>query len=357
LVIYGSLETRSGGYLYDKKLVEYLRQQGDTVEIVSLPWNAYPCQLAYNLSPTLRRCFSKLDVDILLQDELNHPSLVGINRSYKRKTNYLLVSIVHHLRSNEEHPQLLLWLYRWIETSYLHTVDAFIFNSQATRSEVERLVGKGKRGVVATPAGDRFGTGLGEARIAARTQQAGPLRLLFLGNVIRRKGLHTLLAALAHMREEDWVLRVAGRREIDPAYTREMEELVQSEGISGRVLFLGETPDPELVSLLQTSHVLVVPSSYEGFGIVYLEAMAYGVVPVASSAGGGAEIIQDKKNGLLVEPDDSVTLESQLRQLCRNRNSLLALALSARRRFAEFPSWEQTVAQIRSFLHSLQTSL
>jgi len=357
LLVYGNLETRSGGCLYDRKLVEYLRKQGDTVEVVSIPPKNYPCNLAGNFSPVLRRRLADLDVDILLQDELIHPSLVFINRRSRSKTNYPLVSIVHHLRSSEEHHPALLWFYRRIETSYLRTIDAFIFNSQTTRYEVERLVGNKAPAVVATPAGDRFDSGLEEAYIAARAEQGGPLRLLFLGNLIRRKGLHTLLAALSEIKNEDWLLRIAGCRDVDTVYAREMEGLVQSRGLSSRVIFLGETPDSNIVSLLQNSHVLVMPSFYEGFGIVYLEAMAYGVVPIASSAGGGNEIIQDNKNGLLVKPGDSTALESQLRHLCRNRDILLALALSARRRFDEFPGWEQTCARIHLFLHSLKMNL
>lgn len=357
LLIYGSLDTRSGGYLYDRKLVEYLCKQGDTVDVISIPSNNYPCHLACNFSPFMRHYLNCLDFDILLQDELIHPSLVFINRSCKSKANYLLVSIVHHLRSSEENPPLLSWLYRWMETSYLHTIDAFVYNSNTTRCEVERLMGKGTPAVVATPAGDRFGPGIEESYIAARAKQEGPLRLLFIGNVIRRKGLHTLLTALVHIKNEDWLLHVAGCRDIDTVYTREMDRLVQSQGLSNRVIFLGETPDSNIVSLLHSSHVLVVPSFYEGFGIVYLEAMAYGVVPIASSAGGGNEIIQDNKNGFLVKPGDSATLENQLRHLCRNRDILLALALSAHSRFDEFPGWEQTCARIHTFLHSLRTNL
>jgi len=51
LIIYGSLDTLSGGYLYDRKLVEYLRRCGDTVEVISLPWRNYARHLADNLSP------------------------------------------------------------------------------------------------------------------------------------------------------------------------------------------------------------------------------------------------------------------------------------------------------------------
>jgi hypothetical protein len=71
LVIYGSLDTLSGGYLYDRKLVEYLRSQGDIVEIISLPWRNYASHLTDNFSFKL-----STNLDILIQDELNHPSLI-----------------------------------------------------------------------------------------------------------------------------------------------------------------------------------------------------------------------------------------------------------------------------------------
>ncbi|MFL7868236.1 MAG: glycosyltransferase family 1 protein, partial [Anaerolineales bacterium] len=80
LVIYGSLDTLSGGYLYDRKLVEYLRKQGDSVEIISLPWRNYAAHLTDNFHFRLPP-----DLDLLIQDELNHPSLLSANsrpRSY-----------------------------------------------------------------------------------------------------------------------------------------------------------------------------------------------------------------------------------------------------------------------------------
>ena len=53
LLIYGSLDTLSGGYLYDRKLVEHLRRAGDSVEIISIPWRSYPAHLADNFSSRL----------------------------------------------------------------------------------------------------------------------------------------------------------------------------------------------------------------------------------------------------------------------------------------------------------------
>src|SRR5512137_1397143 len=94
LLIYGSLETLSGGYLYDRLLVEYLRAQGDTVEIISLPWRNYAAHLGDNFRFRLPP-----GLELLIQDELNHPSLVGANLG---KHTYPVISLVHHLRCSEQ---------------------------------------------------------------------------------------------------------------------------------------------------------------------------------------------------------------------------------------------------------------
>ena len=104
LVIYGSLDTLSGGYLYDRMLVEHLRRQGDEVEIFSLPWRDYARHLTDNLSTGLLRRLQGSRLDVLLQDELNHPSLFWLNR--RLHVNYPIVSIVHHLRSSEKRSPL-----------------------------------------------------------------------------------------------------------------------------------------------------------------------------------------------------------------------------------------------------------
>jgi len=70
LVIYGSLDTLSGGFLYDRMLVERLRSAGDQVEIMSLPWRSYAHQLSDNWSPSLRRRLRDVRLDVLLQDEV-----------------------------------------------------------------------------------------------------------------------------------------------------------------------------------------------------------------------------------------------------------------------------------------------
>ena len=350
LVIYGSLETLSGGYHYDRRLVEHLHACGDTVEVVSMPWKHYPAHLAHHFDPSWQRRLASLDVDVLLQDEFNHPSLAWMNASLKEKVHYPILSIVHHLRGSESHSRLVEPVYRAVEKQYLRSVDGFVFNSQTTRKVVEGILEAEVKGVVATPGGDRLGEGLSEVEIRARLEVETPLRLLFVGNIIPRKGLDTLIEALARIKAVDWSLRVAGPVEVDPGYTSLVKRLVRNLGLGEQVTFLGRVEEDILKEEMRRAHLLVVPSQYEGFGIVYLEAMAFGLPPIASSAGAASEIIQSGKNGLIVQPGDPLHLAERIADLFHDRQKLLEMSLAARERFEQYPGWDTSMATVRQYL-------
>ena len=349
LVIYGSLETISGGYLYDRKLVEHLRAQGEQVEIVALPWRGYARHLTDNFSGALYKQLRKAGFDVLLQDELNHPSLFLLNNRLREQAGYPIVSIVHHLRSSEVWPGWQRWLYWLVERRYLASADGFVFNSQSTRATVERMLGEARPSVVAAPAGDRLGVTLDPEQIAARAARPGPLRVVFLGNVIRRKELHTLLNALARLREA-WRLTVVGNLKVDPAYGRSILRQIGCQGLERRVRLAGPLEDAALIRELATSDVLAVPSAYEGFGIVYLEGMAFGLPAIGSTAGGAGEVITHGRDGFLVKPGEAGELAERLGELARDRARLRAMSLAARQRFDEHPTWAESAARIHRFL-------
>lgn len=339
-VIYGSLDTVSGGYLYDRKLVEYLCTQGDTVEIISLPWRNYASHLTDNLQFRLPN-----GLDILIQDELNHPSLIGAN---KWKHSYPVVSLVHHLRCSELRPQWQNIFYRGVEKKYLQSVDGFIFNSKTTGGVVSGIVNHGKPSVIAYPPTDRFGEAITESEIRERTK-TNELRILFLGNVIYRKGLHTLLIAMSRQRLAVSV-DVIGGLKAEPKYAKEIQKFVMVNGLSSKVKFHGALDNEPLIEMYKQSHVMVVPSSYEGFGIVYLEGMGFGLPAIGTTAGAASEIITHGKDGYLIEPDNKETLSHILNELATNRELLLELSLNAIDRYKSQPKWDETANSIREFL-------
>ncbi|WP_420629008.1 glycosyltransferase family 4 protein [Candidatus Leptofilum sp.] len=346
LIIYGRLQTISGGYLYDRNLVEHLEAAGDEMEIVSLPWEGYGRSLLHNVWFALAEQLRLADFDLLLQDELNHPSLFWLNQRLRGQISYPIVSIVHHLRCSELRPSWQNWVYQQIERRYLASVDGFIFNSQTTRQVVQSLVGDSPPHVVALPAGDRLQPNITPAQIEDRAQQSGPLRLLFVGNVIPRKGLHILLEAVAGLPKSDWVLDVVGETAVSPQYTQQIQQQ-----ITYNVTLHGPLSDAELASKMMQSHLLIVPSSYEGFGIVYLEGMGFGLPAIAGRGGAAHEIITHGADGFLVE--DTPTLRQHIHALHHNRSQLAKMSLAAQTRFAAHPTWSDSMSQIRNFLQSV----
>jgi glycosyltransferase involved in cell wall biosynthesis len=352
LVVYGGLELQSGGFLYDRMLVEALRQAGDVVDIISLPWEAYGRCIAHNFSPAIRSRLRAWEGDVLLQDELVYPSLCLQNRSLRRSRGAPFVSIVHHLASSEARGFAARGAVLLAERAYVRSVDGFIFNGETTKRAVLELRGAACPGIVAHPGGDRFcATGVG-GHPGGRSFQDRPLRVLFVGNLIPRKGLLTLLEALAMSASGDWRLTVAGSRTVDAAYARTVDRFVEKRGLQERVRMKGRLEDAELVSELRTHHVLAVPSSYEGFGIVYLEAMGFGVVPIGTTGGGAEEVIEPGTSGFLVPPGDAAALADTLGELCRDRSLLASCAGAARQRFLQFPGWAQRMAEVRAWLLS-----
>jgi len=385
-LIYGSLDTLSGGYIYDRKLVDYLRAQGDTAEIISLPWRNYAAHLTdnlhfrlpqtnviasdgragggsrYGLRPTrpsplyrdqAKQSPQNREFDILIQDELNHPSLITANR---RPHPYPIVSLVHHLRCSELRPKWPNAIYRIIEKKYLQSVDGFIFNSRTTKGVVNRLIGNRLPEVVAYPPTDRFGEAISEDEIEERSKKK-ELRILFLGSLIERKGLHTLLEAIRTLTFDSSIkpraglrLEIVGSLTTDPACAKQMQDFVSVNGLSSIVTFHGALNNEPLKQKLQQSHVLVVPSSYEGFGIVYLEGMGFGLPAIGTTAGAAGEITEHGKTGYLIEPNDSTTLANHISHLASDRDLLTELSFNARKRYAQQPSWDETASQIRNFL-------
>jgi glycosyltransferase involved in cell wall biosynthesis len=170
--------------------------------------------------------------------------------------------------------------------------------------------------------------------------------------VIYRKGLHTLLEAVKGLDAKVHV-DVVGSLTSEPAYVSLIQEIIEKNQLASRVTLHGSLDQETLIDRFKQSHVLVVPSSYEGFGIVYLEGMCFGLPAIGTTAGAAGEIIDPGKTGYLIAPDDVKTLAEQLKSLAKDRNHLLHLSINARERYLRQPLWNGSARNIRDFLYSL----
>jgi glycosyltransferase involved in cell wall biosynthesis len=216
-----------------------------------------------------------------------------------------------------------------------------------------------KPNIVAYPPTDRFGETISESEIIERSQ-GSELRILFLGNVIYRKGLHTLLEAV-----KDGVLSlskgqtpkvrvdVIGGITAEPAYAKQIQNFISTNNLSSFVFLHGALDNEPLIEMYKRAHVMIVPSSYEGFGIVYLEGMGFGLPAIGTTAGAASEIINHGEDGYLIEPDDAETLAKHINELASNRALLVELSLNAMKRYQSQPKWDETAKSIREFLYRM----
>jgi glycosyltransferase involved in cell wall biosynthesis len=243
--------------------------------------------------------------------------------------------------------------YRRIEFAYLKSVDGFIFNSRTTQATVEALAGFGRPAVIAYPAADHLAPRIDKDEMIQRARRPGPVSLLFIGNLIRRKGLHTVLAALSRLPEKAFTLEVVGGLNMDKGYTAAVRRQIANLSLEPVVHLHGALDGAALKEHYRHAQVFVLPSSYEGFGLVYLEGLGFGLPGIATTAGAAGEIISDGETGFLIPPEEPEVLADRLRQLADDRELLVRMSLAARQRYKLFPTWEKTAEKIRYFLRTL----
>jgi glycosyltransferase involved in cell wall biosynthesis len=160
--------------------------------------------------------------------------------------------------------------------------------------------------------------------------------LLYVGRLDPEKGVQTLLDAFGRLAAARRELRlvVVGEGKLRPGLQQEAAGL----GLGERVTFLGYVAPPALAAVYRMAEVVVVPSLYEPFGLVALEAMASGTPVVASSAGGLAEIITEEV-GLLVPPGNAEALAQAIACVLDDASCSNRLAAAGRARVAAHYGW------------------
>jgi D-inositol-3-phosphate glycosyltransferase len=181
--------------------------------------------------------------------------------------------------------------------------------------------------------------------------------LLCVGRMEPLKGIDSLIQALALLcqRRPDWrdtlrVLVVGGEPESAPerwnAEQRRLDALRRELGVAAAVRFLGAQSQERLPDYYAAVDAVAVPSHYESFGMVALEAMACGAPVVASNVGGLSSTIEDGRSGLLVPHDNPTALADRLELILANDMRRAELRCGARQRALSY-SWSSVARHMR----------
>ncbi|MBK9926378.1 MAG: glycosyltransferase [Anaerolineales bacterium] len=178
--------------------------------------------------------------------------------------------------------------------------------------------------------------------------------ILFVGRIERLKGVDTLLEAMACLKLKDGSrpvhLAIIGG---DPSASREqmttemarLKDLCESLGLDQSVVFLGKRDQDKLPYFYSAADVLVMPSHYESFGMVALEAMACGTPVIASEVGGLAYLVRDGETGFTIPAEEPEMLCDKLSWLL-NDGELHAKMSKQAAEYAKDYAWEKIAQQI-----------
>jgi glycosyltransferase involved in cell wall biosynthesis len=338
----GDLEMRTGGYIYDRRLMTELRRLGWSIEPLSLAAR-FPFPEPADLAAAARSLATLPDGSLAMIDGLAFGAMPALAEAEGRRLR--LVGLVHHPLARETGltPAQQNMLHD-SERRALQAARAVICTSATTaRSLMEEYGIAADRLTTARPGSDRVTTGHQPA-------SAGPVHLLSVGTLTRRKGHDLLVAALAEVADLHWICTIVGSRERDAVAAALVREAIARHGLADRIVLAGEVAD--LSAQYEGADIFALASLYEGYGMVFAEALQYGL-PVIATTGGAIPEVVPPSAGILVAPGDVPALAAALRRLIAEPRARRRFAAGAREAAMALPRWEETARQVAAALQAI----
>jgi glycosyltransferase involved in cell wall biosynthesis len=346
-VIPGDIDLPTGGYRYDRHIILEWRKSRQEVDLISLEGN-YPFPTDEEKANALKAIEHFPPAEIAVVDGL----LGGASPEFLKKLadKMPVVSLLHHplCLENGLSEQVAKEL-KESEKSGLAWVKAVITTSETTSQTVKDLFKFAPERIHAVlPGVDR------PANRAANTpdNDSNTVKLICVASVIPRKSHRTLLEALAELRNLDWVLNCYGSTQFDEALFLNLKEFIEKNSLTDKVAFHGAVEDKTIEEAYASSDIFVLPSQYEGYGMVYAEAIVRGL-PVIGTTGGAIAKTVPPSCGILIEPENTRQLKQALEKLITDKSLRLEYKENTIRAEPEFPTWQTAAQQFAKRLKEL----
>lgn len=341
LLVPGDWHTPTGGFRYDRRLVESLAAGGWTVHAHRLDGDwPRPAEASRAQAEAVVRSIP--DGAWVVADGLAFGVLDDLAARHADRLRW--VALVHHPLHLEtglgpaERERL-----RQQEARALSHARRVVVTSAHTALDVEAMGVPAARVAVVEPGtdlrwpGDEGPTRSADAAATA-ARAAGPVQLLCVATLTPRKGHATLLQALAGLLDLPWALHSVGSPARDPGTAARLRALAHQLGLDDRVVWHGEVDEAALQARYAAADLFVLPSWHEGYGMVVAEALAAGLPVIASDAGALSRTLP-REAGWPVPPGDVPALQAALREGLGDPALRQQRAAAARAAARALPAW------------------
>jgi glycosyltransferase involved in cell wall biosynthesis len=339
----GDLATPTGGYAYDRRMIVELARFGWGIDVINLGADFPPPSAAQR--KTARRLLMEVPAGLaIVIDGLAYGVLPEL--ASELAGDHPLVALVHHplaLESGlsaEEAEKL-----RASERLALEKATRVIVTSATTARLLETEYNVAvDRITVACPGTDPVSP--------ARGSCDGIVRLLAIGAIVPRKGYDVLIEALASLIDLPWHLTIAGDDTRNCEAAARLNADISRFRLGERVTVLGAVSDVRLAELFAAADIFALASRYEGYGMVFSDAIAHGLPVIGTRAGAIPETVAPEAC-ILVPPDDAAALANALRRVIESPDKRIRMAAAAREAARNLPTWQDSAKIFADVLEAL----
>lgn len=359
----GAKPPQTGGELYNYQLWQYLKKQGWKQEYVSLHEKRHYLRLGK--IPIIGDILVSFILAIML---FNYKGILVEDHYYSKYlllTNIIqrflrkgkIVILVHLFYGYESNDKFVVrrLINKYIEKFRLSFADSIVTSSEYSKSEIVSLGINPELVHVLSPGLDRekFQILPSPSELDSKDSK----KILCVGNYVPRKGILYLIEAFSQIEGQDFTLHLVGNRKNNSIYYNQLNNVVEKLKLTECVVFHDGADQENIKQLYASADIFVLPSFKETFGIVFLEAMHYGLPIVTTNVSAMPELIEEGKNGFLVPPADSQALAKAISKLIENPDLIEKMGEAGRKKVATSYYWEQTCSGFASIIEDMNGNI
>lgn len=343
-IVASRFEEITGGLVWTNKVAEHVKKNHKRTTVIDLSMhspllgnNKY-IGMFYFLFYFFTKHEFFVFIDHRLHLRFNLPLLVALCWGKNR-----YATLCHHVLYKTKKNLVRRRVEFISERLFLKKAELVIVPSQQTSFEVGRL-GVSKNKIKVVNPTQVFTCNQLPKRFLKR-------KLLFVGNLEERKGVDVLIKAVARL--HDFTLDIVGDFK-DENYVKKLKDFVNEKGLTKKVFFRGRIDNRLMSGFYKDANIFVFPSRYEGYGMVLIEAMCFGLPIVATSIPTTLEIVKHGLNGYICPMDDVVCMARSINRLLDNRSLQRRMSVVNFEMSRKFRGWDEvareTFAAFRPYL-------
>lgn len=339
----GDLRNPTGGYAYDRRVMELLPAFGVSITHLQLP-ESFPNPTEGDIVETAQLLATRNKSVPLVIDGLAYGAFP--DQLLENLAGGSVIALVHHplfLETGLPHARKVEL--KASETKALQHARHIIAVSRTTKDILIDHMGVSRDKItVAAPGTDpaHRATGTG-----------APLQILSVGAVMPRKGYDVLIEALAPLTDIDWRLTIAGALDRYPETTEALRTAIEKHDLADRVNLAGKVVPATLDRFYESADLFVSASLFEGYGMVLAEAMVRGL-PIVTATGGAAADTTGQTVALHVESGNIAELTNALRRALTDKKLRDQLADASWEAGRTLPTWHETARRVAAVILGLR---